>query len=488
MARMMILTSSCRLQSASLLAKAQSARCYSRETKPAIRANLARRKYAENEPFPFAVTPENKDITVRKAIEPLFDVPYEEQLLAKESYCKKSLRHISSQLYQQGTPIRLDVRRLPCHFNSIIRSPIQEGFRSKDEYSIWRGYDGTTEIVGHTVFPTSRHGDTVCIEPDSCKNPKPVILETRKLIQKFIQTSKKLPVCYNLGNGGWRRFALRVNRKDEVMIIGQCNPRGIRVQDLIDERENFRSFMVEQCEKSDIKLASIYFQACPSVRCSHEQAPFELLHGSKRLAEQLFGLEINISPDSMIPDNPLAAEKLYEVVLDVMDDWFPAESKKPLVIDLNCGIGILSLILATKATRVVGVENKVLAVEDARLNAKTNGIDNCDFYNTNPEIAFEKILQKYKPLQLEPVVVSSVTAAGMHRFVAQSLRECHSINKFLYISSKIGSHSALRDMIILCEKKSSRLPPFIPVSATPVDSQPNAESCNLVLAMERLAE
>lgn len=48
--------------------------------------------------------------------------------------------------------------------------------------------------------------------------------------------------------------------------------------------------------------------------------------------------------------------------------------------DLYCGIGTISLFLAQKAKFVRGVEIVPAAIEDARRNARLNGIKNAEFY------------------------------------------------------------------------------------------------------------
>ena len=48
--------------------------------------------------------------------------------------------------------------------------------------------------------------------------------------------------------------------------------------------------------------------------------------------------------------------------------------------DLYCGIGTISSFLAQKAGKVCGVEIIPAAIEDARENAKRNGLDNVEFF------------------------------------------------------------------------------------------------------------
>ena len=69
-------------------------------------------------------------------------------------------------------------------------------------------------------------------------------------------------------------------------------------------------------------------------------------------------------------------------LLKTLYEWAePSEDK--VVVDLFCGAGNLSLPLARKVNRVIGLENSLLAVEDARYNAQLNGLANCDFRLAN---------------------------------------------------------------------------------------------------------
>ena len=50
------------------------------------------------------------------------------------------------------------------------------------------------------------------------------------------------------------------------------------------------------------------------------------------------------------------------------------------MLDLYCGVGTITLCMAKAAGKVIGVEVIEQAVEDARDNAKRNGIENAEFF------------------------------------------------------------------------------------------------------------
>ena len=81
-----------------------------------------------------------------------------------------------------------------------------------------------------------------------------------------------------------------------------------------------------------------------------------------------------ISPQSFYQVNPVQTEKLYSTALD-----YAELTGEEYVWDLYCGIGTISLFLAQKAKKVYGVEIVPQAIEDAKSNAKLNGIENAEF-------------------------------------------------------------------------------------------------------------
>lgn len=82
-----------------------------------------------------------------------------------------------------------------------------------------------------------------------------------------------------------------------------------------------------------------------------------------------------ISPQSFYQVNPIQTEKLYSLALD-----YAALTGTETVWDLYCGIGTISLFLARSARWVYGVEIIPQAVEDAKNNARLNGIENAEFF------------------------------------------------------------------------------------------------------------
>ena len=101
---------------------------------------------------------------------------------------------------------------------------------------------------------------------------------------------------------------------------------------------------------------------------------FQLLWGEDALEETLCGLTFRLSPQSFFQVSPVQAEILYETALS-----YATLGGTETVLDLYCGTGTITQILAQKAKLAIGGEIVASAVADARENAKRNGITNVEF-------------------------------------------------------------------------------------------------------------
>ena len=99
------------------------------------------------------------------------------------------------------------------------------------------------------------------------------------------------------------------------------------------------------------------------------------LYGPGYIEDTLCGLNFRLSPRSFYQVNHAQAQRLYEAAIAQAEI-----TKSDLVLDLYCGVGTITLAMASAAGKVIGVEVIPQAVEDARDNAKRNGIENAEFF------------------------------------------------------------------------------------------------------------
>ena len=102
---------------------------------------------------------------------------------------------------------------------------------------------------------------------------------------------------------------------------------------------------------------------------------FITLYGPGFIEDTLCGLNFRLSARSFYQVNHHQAQRLYDAAISQAEI-----TNKDTVLDLYCGVGTITLCMAKAAGRVIGVEVIPQAVEDARDNAKRNGIENAEFF------------------------------------------------------------------------------------------------------------
>lgn len=98
------------------------------------------------------------------------------------------------------------------------------------------------------------------------------------------------------------------------------------------------------------------------------------LWGTDAIEDELCGLRFRLSPHSFYQVNHAQTEKLYALARQAA-----GLTGSEVLLDLYCGTGTIGLSMAAEAAQVIGVEVVPAAVEDARRNARENGIDNARF-------------------------------------------------------------------------------------------------------------
>ncbi len=113
------------------------------------------------------------------------------------------------------------------------------------------------------------------------------------------------------------------------------------------------------------------------------------LWGAQALEDTLHGLRFRVSPHSFFQVNTAQAEVLYEQALA-----YAELTGGETVVDAYCGAGTISLLLARRAKRVIGVEVVPQAIEDAKHNARVNGITNAEFLCGEAERLLPELVNK----------------------------------------------------------------------------------------------
>ena len=113
----------------------------------------------------------------------------------------------------------------------------------------------------------------------------------------------------------------------------------------------------------------------------HAESPastnFIKLSGPEQLEDKVLGLRYALSPQAFSQTNLVQDEVLYQTALSMIDEYVGQSEEAPSILELYCGSGIISLLLARHfpGADISAVEIVPAAIRDARANAAMNGLD-----------------------------------------------------------------------------------------------------------------
>ena len=165
-----------------------------------------------------------------------------------------------------------------------------------------------------------------------------------------------------------------------------------------------------------------------------------LLWGQEYITDKIGDISYQISPLSFYQVNPRQTQKLYAKALEYAD-----LHGEETVWDLYCGIGTISLFLAQRAKFVRGVEIVPAAIENAKENAKLNGLENTEFFVGKAE---EVLPREYKKNGVyADVIVVDPPRKGCDETLLETMIEMNP-ERIVYVSC--DSATLARDLKYLC--------------------------------------
>ncbi len=349
----------------------------------------------------------------------LMHIIYNKQLELKKSFIENSLKRIGK------------IGDLPEI--EMIGSDFQTGYRNKMIFPV--GKDRNGEIVcgfyakrSHSIIPVN----TCMLGLNDCA---PVI----NALLSYMKECGVEPYNEEEHTGIIRRLFIRYAlNSGQTMVVISANARSLKNED------SLTSLIL----KADPSVTSIILNTNDKRTNLVLGERNRTIYGSDTISDTLCSNEYVISPHSFFQVNPHQTEKLYNKALELADI-----DKNKYVMDIYCGIGTIALTAAKKAKKVIGVEIVPEAVEDAKINAARNGIENSEFIcaqaedavppliemGEKPDIVFldpprkgsdEKTLAAICSAEPEKIVYVSCNAATL-------ARDVNYIGKFGYRLSKI---------------------------------------------------
>lgn len=190
--------------------------------------------------------------------------------------------------------------------------------------------------------------------------------------------------------------------------------------------------------------------------------------GSDCIYEEMENLRFKIGPKSFYQTNSEQAHELYKIARK-----FAQLTGNEIVYDLYTGTGTIANFVAHQAKQIIGIEYVPEAIEDAKVNAALNNIENTLFYSGDMKDILNEgfILQHGRP----DVIITDPPRAGMHQDVINTILFA-APKRIVYVSCNPATQA--RDLNLLSSM-------YQVTQVQPVDMFPHTHHVENVVLLER---
>ncbi|NXW86541.1 TRM2A methyltransferase, partial [Alopecoenas beccarii] len=422
---------------------------------------------------------------IADVVTPLWNLPYEEQLAQKKQECEQVLQKLTKEIGNNNRALlpwlflqKQKYNKLCCPVEGVKASPLQTEYRNKCEFLIGIGVNQEDKTVGCRLGKY-KGGTCAVVEPFDTIHIPAIAKKVVKAFQDYIRSTPYSVYSPETYEGHWKQLTVRTSRNGHIMAIVYFNPQKLSKEELADLKISLAKYFTEGMGKSS-GVTSLYFveegqRKSPNL----EDLPLEHVAGDKYIYEELLGLKFRISPHAFFQVNTQAAEVLYTAI----GEWAQL-SPESTVLDICCGTGTIGISLAKKVKKVIGIELCQEAVQDAKVNAQINELNNIEFHCGKAEDIVPSLINVLAPQNL--ITIVDPPRAGLHSKVILAIRRAEQLKKLIYVSC--NPRAAMNNFVDLCRAPSNRVKgaSFRPVKALAVDLFPQTRHCELLILFERV--
>lgn len=374
-------------------------------------------------------------------------LPYEEQLRWKQQQVVDNLTRIGKVELPPISP--------------ILGSHLTYEYRNKLEFTFADHQWLTTEQMKANVPFTPGLGfhmpncfDKV-LQVDECHLMPDINNRIRNGIYDFACQHHLTFYNEHAHEGQLRNLIIRNNHKGELMVV------------VVWGAEPDLSLM-EYIHTSFPEVVSLLYAVNTKCNDTIGDLPIHVYAGADHIMEQMEDLQFKVGAKSFYQTNTEQAYELYKVARN-----FAGLTGKELVFDLYTGTGTIANFVAHQCRHVIGIEYVPEAIEDAKVNAQLNHLDNTEFYAGDMKdiLTDDFIAQHGHP----DVIITDPPRAGMHEDVINVILHA-APQRIVYVSCNPATQA--RDLSLLDAH-------YRVVAVQPVDMFPHTQHVENVVLLEQ---
>jgi len=226
-----------------------------------------------------------------------------------------------------------------------------------------------------------------------------------------------------------RTIMLRISSTGEIMVV---------IQFFREEKQKREGLLNALSEKFP-QITSLQYVINGKGNDTLYDQDIILFNGKDHIFEEMEGLKFKIGPKSFYQTNSTQAYELYKITRNFAD-----LTGNEIVYDFYTGTGTIAQFVAKKAKKVIGVESVPEAIDDAKLNAQLNKIENVEFYAGDMKDVFnDNFIKKHGH---PDVIITDPPRDGMHKNVVAKILEI-APKRIVYVSC--NSATQARDLSLM---------------------------------------
>jgi len=335
---------------------------------------------------------------------------------------------------------------------SLIASPHQFGYRMRAKLAVRR-------VNGKIVIGLYRPETHDVVDTSACAvHPEPVN-EVIQFVREAMERLDIAPYDEVQDRGQLRYLDIRYSlwQKQMVLTLVTRHMHFPQARDLVFHLERKFPFISGIVQNIHDKPGNVIWGD-----------RFHPLRGRDTLLERIGPFRIIVPVYAFSQVNPPVARRIYETALE----WANITSQE-IVLDLYCGIGPISLYLASKAQLVIGIDDNEGAVNTAKQNARRNGYHNCRFFAGD---AATKLREITTSLPQIAVAVINPPRKGLSPEAFSALLDAN-IGRMIYISCE--PTTLARDLDCFTQEG------YVVKKVQPFDMFPQTDQVETVALLER---
>ena len=312
-----------------------------------------------------------------------------------------------------------------------VESPTEFEYRNKMEFTF-----GNSEKDGPLTLGLHKKGSFFdIINVNECLLMDEDFRKILDFSVKYFE-EKGLPFYHKVSHEGYLRYlVIRKGDKTKELLVNLITSSQLT----FDTSEWLESILGL---KLSSKIAGVLHTLNDNISDTVNSEEETILYGSRDINEKIFDLNFRISPYSFFQTNSLGVEKLYEKVLEYVNQSNP-ENK--VVFDLFSGTGTIGQVVSkmTNASKVYGIEIVEEAVNKANENTRLNGLNNCEFIAGD---VFAK-LDEFDKQGIEPdIIILDPPRAGVREKAITKILK-YNVKNIVYVSC--NPKSLVQDLRLL---------------------------------------